>query len=180
MKKIENNENPSVCSKCGGKCCKSYGGLFHPEDFEEISEEALIKIIDQGDVSIDWLEPDEDFGYGQRIYFLRMRHVDAAVVDPAFVGTCVHLTPTGCDLPFDQRAYGCKTLEVDDNMNCSKGCYDKYEAAGDWLAYQDELKALKKHYIEQQLDELAKDEQMMAIMKRMGMDIEIFKRCGFL
>ena len=58
-----------------------------------------------------------------------MRHVDAPIIDPAFMGPCVHLTPTGCDLSFDQRAYGCKSLEVDDEMNCSKGCYDKYSAA---------------------------------------------------
>ncbi len=179
MKNVENNENPSVCAKCGGKCCKHYGGLFHPKDFEEISEEALIKIIDKGGISIDWLEPDEDFGYGQRIYFLRMRHVDAAVIDPAFMGTCVHLTPTGCDLPFDQRAYGCKSLEVDDEMNCSKGCYDKYMAAADWLAYQDELKALMDHYEDDQL-EFFKKKQVLKILTRMGLDIEVFKKSGLL
>ena len=177
--KIENNENPSVCAKCGGKCCKHYGGIFHPEDFEEISEEALIKAIDKGDISIDWLEPDENFGYDQNIYFLRMRHVDAAIIDPAFMGQCVHLTPTGCDLPFDQRAYGCKSLEVDDDMQCSKGCYDKYMAAGDWLAYQDELKALIDHYEDQQLD-FFKKKEITKILKRMGLDIEIFKQSGLL
>ena len=179
MKKIENNENPSVCAKCGGKCCKHYGGFFHPKDFEEITEEALIKAIDKGDISIDWLEPDEDFGYDQKIYFLRMRHVDSAVIDPAFMGQCVHLTPTGCDLPFDQRAYGCKSLEVDDGMNCSKGCYDKYSAAGDWLAYQDELKALMRHYEDEQL-EFFKKKDIIKILNRMGLDIEIFKQSGLL
>lgn len=178
MKKIENNENTAVCAKCGGKCCKHYGGLFHPKDFEEITEEALIKLIDKGDISIDWLEP-EDFGYGQKIYFLRMRHVDAAVIDPAFMGTCVHLTPTGCDLPFDQRAYGCRSLQVDDNMNCSAGCYDKYEAAGDWLCYQDELKLITKHYMDQQYEDLKKS-KIATILKAMGLDIEVFKDMGVL
>ena len=179
MKKIENNENPTVCAKCGGKCCKHYGGLFHPNDFEELTEEALIKVIDKGDISIDWLEPDEEFGYDERIYFLRMRHVDAAIIDPAFMGQCVHLTPTGCDLPFDQRAYGCKSLEVDDDMNCSKGCYDKYSAAADWLAYQDELKALMRHYEDDQL-EFFKKKEITKILKRMGLDIEVFKKSGLL
>ena len=108
-----------------------------------------------------------------------MRHVDAAVIDPAFMGQCVDLTPTGCDLPFDQRAYGCKSLEVDDNMNCSKGCYDKYSAAGDWLCYQDELKALMKHYRNQQL-EFFKKKEVINVLKSMGLDIEIFKDVGVL
>jgi Fe-S-cluster containining protein len=171
MKNIENNENPSVCAKCGGKCCKHYGGLFHPEDFETITEEALIKVIDNGGVSIDWLEPDEDEGYYDRVYFLRMRHVDASIIDPAFMGQCVHLTPTGCDLSFDQRAYGCKSLQVDDNMKCSKGCYDKYMAAADWMPYQDIMKKLMNHYRNQEAEFFKK--QMIDALKAMGLNIDV-------
>ena len=29
----------SICSKCGGECCKEFPGIFHPEDFQDVEKE---------------------------------------------------------------------------------------------------------------------------------------------
>lgn len=141
---IKNNENFEICKKCGGQCCKNYGGFFHPSDLgEEITEEVIRKWIDRGDVSIDWYD-----GYGPKIvngYFLRMRHKNGDILDPAFKGECVHLTPSGCDLKFDERAYGCKRLVPTDGKEECSGSYDKYEAATDWEPYHGILEKIASH-----------------------------------
>ena len=140
MKYVKNNES-ALCYVCKGKCCKTYGGAFHPEDIgEEITKDSLKKFIDRGDVSIDWLEGSP------KVYFLRMRHVDAPIVDPLWGAQCVHLTETGCDLKFEERAYGCKTLVPAMDLCCYDGAYTKELAAEDWEPYQNILKELCAEY----------------------------------
>lgn len=136
--KIEKSENLEVCKKCGGQCCKNYGGAFHPSDLdEEVTEEVIRKYIDRGDVSIDWYE---HYGENKDIngYFLRMKHKDGGIIDPSYGGECVHLTSSGCELKFEERACGCRRLtpSPDAKGGCSNS-YDKLEAANDWNPYHD-------------------------------------------
>ena len=87
---IQNNENKATCTKCGGRCCKSLGGFFHPNDIgvDNITKDDLINFIKRGDVSIDWLEGDDD-----NLYFLRMRNQRANIIDPSWGGVYVVIGP---------------------------------------------------------------------------------------
>lgn len=141
MEKIKNNECPSVCTECaktGQTCCSRYGGAFHPDQLHQpITIESLTDFINRGDVAIDWYENfDDDHEHG---YLLRMKHRNVEnVVDPSWGAACVHLKDNGCELSFEERAYGCQRLTPKSVLsNSCDNAYEKYEAAKDWLPYYD-------------------------------------------
>ena len=136
--KIPEFQTSSLCEKCKGSCCKHMACHFSPSDFEELTFEHLSEKIDEGWISIDWWESDEPQ------YYLRVRHVNAPIVDPSWGGTCVLLTDTGCPLPFEKRPLGARALEPTPN-----GCvvhYSKYDCKNDWLKYDDILRKLVTKY----------------------------------
>lgn len=148
MENIKNNENKEICSKCGGECCKSYAGAYHPEDFNHELTDAWLEDLLEGNhaypdgkpilVSIDWVEGVED-GPDGRGYFLRARHVGGGIVDPSWGAECYHLTETGCDLSFDERPWRCR---LKDPSECSKwrnGFSEKTESMEAWRQYWDKL-----------------------------------------
>lgn len=148
---IQNNENKDTCTKCGGKCCKSLGGFFHPNDIgvDNITKDDLINFIKRGDVSIDWFEGDDD-----NLYFLRMRNQRANIIDPSWGGVCCHWTPNGCSIPFEKRPYGCKRLVPNQSGKCTEGSYAKYECGHDWLPYNDILQEIEDDIINRTNPEL--------------------------
>lgn len=145
--RIENNENPEICSKCGGKCCKNFAGAYHPHDFDELKTvEDFERILIDGKISIDWYEGfTEDDQPG---YFLRPRHVGGDVIDPSWGAQCIHLTDTGCELSFNERPYFCKKLEPHASNKCSEPDI-KHRYAEAWFKYHNLLKALRRKYDKQ-------------------------------
>jgi len=143
---IENNENKYLCKNCGGKCCKMYGGSFHPSDFGVCIDYTSIKrlLTERDDISIDCLDDPDDGRING--YFLRMRHRNGSIVDFSWGGACVHLTQNGCDLPFDERPYGCKILVPGKCHDPNESGYDKYKAYDDWKEYWEILDKLKREY----------------------------------
>ena len=146
MNKVKEFEATEICTKCQGKCCKHMGCHFSPEDFEEISYDALKAEIDKGHISIDWWEGDRPE------FFLRMRHVNAPVVDPSWGGRCILLTDEGCPLPFDKRPLGARALEPRKDFRC-KTHYSKENCKNDWKKYEDILKKLYKEYRWKELED---------------------------
>jgi hypothetical protein len=53
-------ENKELCRKCGGVCCKNMACHFSPDDFPEITFNALKAEIEKGHISIDCWEGDID------------------------------------------------------------------------------------------------------------------------
>lgn len=137
-----------LCAECGGRCCKSMGCHFSPNDFDDLSIESLEKILSEGDVSIDWWEGDVTGGNLDKTYFLRMRHVDAKIVDPSWGGRCVALTDSGCRLSFEKRPLGGRALIPSKNSN-QKDCkqtYSKENCCRDWYPYQYILAKLRLRF----------------------------------
>lgn len=119
------------------------GCHFAPSDFKEISFEYLRSKIDQGYISIDWWENWNS----SNDYYLRMRHVDAPVVDPSWGGKCVMLTDIGCTFSFDERPLGGKALRP--RAGAGEPCetdYSKFDCKEDWKEYNDVLVALVDYY----------------------------------
>lgn len=148
-RKIENNETPDVCKSCG-KCCKNYPGAYHPEQFEDLSKEKILEMLASNKYAIDaycddYVDDicDSNYVYG---YFIRPLGSDE---NPSkthgqyrTIGCC-HLTLSGCDLPFEERPYGCQKLTPDTCMNIDE-CDTKLDISDVWKEYHDILDDIVK------------------------------------
>jgi len=138
---ITNNENISVCSACGGKCCKNMPGILYPEDIkEEITVDVLVKYYQEG-YQFDYYEGSVD-GSDKIGYYLRPQTIRSKdkIVDASSGGQCIFLEPGGCSKIFDDRPTECKALIPDKKYGLNCG-YDKYysrlNAAIAWLSYNE-------------------------------------------
>lgn len=143
-----NNEDKDICAECGGCCCKSYAGAYHPADFRhEITEEFLESLFDPAieipPVSIDWYENFEE--PDRKGFYIRPRHVGGDEVDPSYGASCALLTPTGCSLDWDHRPWQCRALKPEKNHVCG-GPDGKRLAAEAWDPYHDILEKLYNKY----------------------------------
>lgn len=138
-------QNKHVCSKCKGVCCTHMGCHYSPDDFKNKGFEALKREIDKGYISIDWWENFELNGQKRKGYYLRIRNLNANVVDPSWGGTCMLLTKDGCPLEFKDRPKGARALIPSKNRCCT--LYTKYDAAVDWSKHIDVLDRLYDHYM---------------------------------
>ena len=179
MQSVYNNDNPTTiepnlnnekpldceesgkecgpCKKCGGKCCKTYGCQFSPDDFEEISYDYLRdKMESTGCISIDWWEGDPRPGVNKlgKCLFLRMRHQSKwnsvgaePIIDASWGGRCILHTDEGCPLSYEDRPKGARWLiaNPDSKGHCYEG-YPKNQCAIDWLPYQDILFELMDYF----------------------------------
>ncbi|MDP4086318.1 MAG: hypothetical protein Q8934_17130 [Bacillota bacterium] len=146
---MKNNEKPSICSICKGKCCQSASGYTIPTDFqEETTLHFLISLLESGNWSIDWLEGDPRYSIRDgepklnRCYALRVARVnDTGVFTKSFGGACVLWSlEKGCSLPFENRPIECRFLKPIRSMSCkSNGKYSKEYCAKRWIPYQDML-----------------------------------------
>ena len=143
-----NNEDKNICAECGGGCCKSYAGAYHPADLRhEITEEFLESLFDSAieipPVSIDWYENFNE--YGRKGFYIRPRHVGGDEVDPSMGAPCALLTPTGCSLDWEHRPWQCRVLKPEKNHVCG-GPDGKLLAAEAWDPYHDILEKLYNKY----------------------------------
>jgi len=105
------------CNECKGHCCKSMGCHFSPNDFKELTFEALKTEIEKGFISIDaWDGNPLTDDIGGRTYYLRMRNKYYSdkkynIVDFSWGGKCILLTENGCPLEFNNRPKGGRSLK---------------------------------------------------------------------
>ena len=114
---------------------------YAPDDFRELSFEGLKTEIEKGSISIDWWEDE------QPQYYLRARHVYAPVFNGSWGGRCIHLTESGCALPFDQRPTGGKSLKP--RASKDGKCILEYTTEmckTDWEQYGDMLGKLVEYF----------------------------------
>lgn len=145
-------ENLKLCTECNGRCCKSMGCHYSPEDFKDISYESLKKEIDKGHISLDWWEgnpfdSDKDDEIKRAIY-LRTRHIYSPIVDPSYGGVCSLLKEDSCSLSYEERPRGGRDLIPSEdfiNYKCND-LYNKQQASKDWYKYNNILEKLVDEY----------------------------------
>ena len=133
-----NNENPSLCSACGGKCCLRMPGIYHPDDLGKTFAEVVIavdKLLRDGTAQIDWWEGDEPE------YFVRPTALDWHANDvrsPTWGGRCALLTDKGCALSWDRRPHQCRGLipNPDKPGECDEGIEGKRWYVDAWKPWQ--------------------------------------------
>ena len=140
--KVPEFQPTDACKKCKGSCCKHMGCHFSPTDFEEISFDHLKARIEEGHISIDWWDEED----GTVSYYLRMRHVNAPIIDPSWGGRCVLLTDEGCPLPFDKRPLGARSLEPKPGDENCRINYSKEQCKNDWKEHEALLIALFEYF----------------------------------
>ena len=131
-------ENQSLCSACGGYCCKQSPCFFMPEDFPDLSLEGLLKEFREKDYLCIILD---------EVAYISMRteHWKSVVrlFEKRVSGPCVLITPTGCKFSYDERPTGGKLLIPDYGR-----CYLKLDAKSfikAWKPYSEVLHQLKAH-----------------------------------
>jgi hypothetical protein len=139
---ILNNEAAAICGPCGGVCCKSVAGIYHPSQFGETRMEIkrnLRRALATGRYAVDWWDGDprpgkDEFG---RAMYVRPAHINVTrLYDASWGGTCVNLTDAGCSKPFDDRPHQCRDLVPNANHNC-RAPHGKDWYGIEWLSYQD-------------------------------------------
>lgn len=143
-------QDSDLCKQCGGRCCHNLGCHIAPSDLKEITVESICNLIDESNaVSIDWWEGDPVTcdHTGERVFYLRIKNVDAKVIDPAFgANKCSILTENGCPLPFSYRPKGARDLIP---KPCEEDCIDLYskkQCSIEWIEYQDVLRKVYDIY----------------------------------
>ena len=136
-------EKPSICRKCGGKCCKRYPGSCWPVDFDS-DYQKIRAAIESGMYCIDWWEGSISIPGAEnldRVYFLRpaVKGMEGVIYDPLWHGECIFLEET-CILTPEARPRGCRKLEPKED-GCISHVKPKYDAAIAWLSYQDLLES---------------------------------------
>ncbi len=145
-KDYSNTTNITLCSKCGGACCKMCGCHFSPDDFEDLSFEGLKKELLKGYISIDYV--DEEIIYSDiGVYILRTRNQGAPIVDMGFRNDtpCILLTEEGCKLDYEKRPTGGKLLIPDSNFKCFSR-YNIRDCCYEWKPYKNVLYKLTEFF----------------------------------
>ena len=154
-------EATKECARCKGECCKRMPGHYSPSDFKDLSFEGLKAEIEKGSIAIDWWENKTPE------YFLRARHLGENVVHGSWGGICVHLTPSGCRLPWEERPLACRNLKP--SKHECVGTYSKEQCKNDWKPYDEVLCKLVEHFSrnEENPEEIA-DRMVAAIRALVG------------
>ena len=134
-------ENQSLCSACGGYCCKNSPCFFMPEDFPDLSLDRLLKEFQEKDY-LCILLGDVAF------ISMRAKHWKRIVqlFESRIPDSCVALTPTGCKFSYDERPTGGKLL-----VPAVTGFYDCYHKldyttfSTAWAPYDEVLHQLMAH-----------------------------------
>jgi Fe-S-cluster containining protein len=135
---ILNNENTSLCKKCG-RCCNHYAGIVHPSQLPEITVKVLKQMFKDGYCFDNYVgNPTDNPEYDDlTAWFIRPQHTNkiGQLIDESYGGKCSFLTDTGCKLTFENRPAGCQDL-IPGVTKCvnTKG-YDKASASANWLPY---------------------------------------------
>jgi len=127
-------ENQSLCSTCGGKCCKNSPCFFMPQDFTDLSFEGILREFSEKDYLCIRLD---------RVPRITMRSADwGKTIIPFFTrgrrNPCMVLTPNGCPFSYEERPTGGKLLVPDPNQDCkSKLTLEEVRVA--WKPYEETL-----------------------------------------
>jgi Fe-S-cluster containining protein len=136
-------ENPTICAKCGGKCCKDIPGAALPSDFDEPLIDSLTEALMSGNWMLD--QADHRCNGGVDTYFprLKQRHPNAKLTEwmdyeEVGRGPCVMLTENGCSLPYEKRPSECRLVEPNE-IRCVQHAGSRWDFIEAWQPYQNEV-----------------------------------------
>lgn len=146
---VKNNEDYSLCSACGGECCRTRPGIEAPGRFLRSTNpaEELARLLASGQWVLDRhygipYSPEKgETGDPDRIILYprpatrQEREAGEIQVLPG-AGECVLLGKDGCTLPFEERPRACQALAPAEGFACTSS-WTRFDAAREWLSHQD-------------------------------------------
>lgn len=148
------NVDADTCRECGGQCCKRCGCFYSPDDFKDLSFNAMCEEIEKGCITIELVDLDMLMIGSSYAYGIRARNKNGFVVEERRFrpqGECVYLTPTGCRLQYEERPANGRLL-IPSRYCTSDGlhvCYSSYgveESLREWQLYFDLVMQLVEKY----------------------------------
>ena len=131
--------NPELCSNCGGRCCKTCGCSYFPEQLPMKNEELMTK---KG-ITISSMAFDSHARkLPKPILYVRASNIGEGLRETKPVGTCKFLTDKGCSLSYEERPLGGTLIVPFQGLG---GCYALYsdeEFIELWLPYQQLLQEI--------------------------------------
>ena len=156
-------ENKEYCKNCGGYCCKKCGCDYYPEDFKDLSFNALTEILSARNISIVSFLNFEKLPNGKLIYipflYLRARNVDRDIVDLVSIKkTCSMLKDDGCSYNIDNRpSGGVNLIPASNRLRCHhKENHLKHIL--EWERYQKVLAKFVKKYCGMSVEDKLKED----------------------
>jgi len=142
------NENLSICSKCGGKCCKKCGCDYSANDFKNCSYDNLLKELDKGDKSIVAVLDFKSNNVVEPFLYIRARNKNREIVDLISMKTeCSQLRENGCSYDYIHRPFGGKNLTPSvKGYGYCKTVMDPMDVVKTWKPHQKTLQRLVIHY----------------------------------
>ncbi len=144
-------QNPELCKECGGECCKRCGCMFSPDDFDDLSYEAMKKEIGKGHITLELIDGEYICRPGF-YYALRMRNINAPIVEDCFGyrgrSPCILLGEKGCKLPYSKRPSEGRLMwpiKIGGTYLCESN-YDARDATLEWVKYQPLLRNLANYF----------------------------------
>ena len=107
-------ENPALCMRCGGACCKHFPGASHPSDWPFDLVTALADALTSKRYAADWREPS---GGEKATFYVRPAVARSVYYEPKLVydgswgGVCTFWSAAGCELPLRRRPLSCRMME---------------------------------------------------------------------
>jgi len=151
-------QDSAICTPCGGHCCKTIPGMTMPEDWGAPDMTTvtgrLKEAFASGRYSLNWWEgeswreqpelhgkvfivaPAVEDGEGDTEY---PDNVGGGWFAPPVRLGCTFLKSDGCELGFDSRPHGCRTLEPSIMGNCKPHGGGMAEFALAWAPYQEAI-----------------------------------------
>lgn len=147
---ISDVENKDMCSICGGRCCKNFGCMYMPSDFDSMEYESLKKTIKTtNNISIGGqimkTEKVDDWTF---FLYLHARNEGANIVDLISKGgPCSALGPNGCTIEDRSKrpSGGVSVIPMGYGEGCISTISDE-ESAEAWIPYQEMLKKLVEYF----------------------------------
>ena len=144
----EEDTDPDLCKKCGGRCCLKCGCYYSPDDFGKITFIKLKRIIDRGYIKIEYI-PGKYFNSKRGTYILRIRNKGESITGHSISSKCILHSKMGCKLPLEKRPSGGKMLIPIVDYEGIARCYNRYgldDCCHEWNAYRRIVRHLVRYY----------------------------------
>lgn len=162
---MQRYENKSICSSCGGVCCKKSGCDYYVSDFPSITKGEILKALETGNISIVAgidIQKINNKLVASPILYLRARNKDRDIIDLfSMKRECSMLTETGCSYDLEHRPAGGANLIPKKSVlgiyEC-KPSVNHLEELEKWLPYQRLLGRIVKRYTGKSVNEVFRED----------------------
>lgn len=162
---MQRYENKSICSSCGGVCCKKSGCDYYVSDFPSITKGEILKALETGNISIVAgidIKKINNKLVASPILYLRARNKDRDIIDLfSMKRECSMLTETGCSYDLEHRPAGGANLIPKKNILGIYKCrpsVNHLEEMEKWLPYQSLLGRIVKRYTGKSVNEVFRED----------------------